>query len=119
MRGFPTFTMPEGDAISFELRLPTGALGARHYGERVLVRIDREVGIEVVNPVFGRVVVRGGFNLGYVTWFDLPEVEADWELCRTALEMVEAQVQATAKLFRRGYLDLRWLTERARWEVQS
>lgn len=119
MRGFPTFTMPQGDRIEIEISVPSGQPGVRHYGERVLVRIDRELNLAVVNPVFERVVLEGGVNCGIASWFNLPEHEAEWELCRTALDIIDAQVEATLKLFRRGYLDPRWLSARARIEVMS
>lgn len=116
--GFLRFTKPTGEFLEIEMLLPTGQLGLRHFGHRVVVRIDRTLGVEVLDAVFrSRVILSGGMNAGSMSWCNLPTLESDWEVCRTALEMVEARVEVTAKLFRRGYLDARWLDARARYEV--
>ena len=114
----PLFARPEGDVVSFELVVPTGEPGLRHYGKRVVVLVDRELGVDVLSPVFSRTILRGAWNYTDVVWEPVAE-GAEQELCWTALDIIGAQVGATLKLFRRGYLDPRWLSERARWEVLS
>jgi len=119
MRHIPAHTLLTDDVISIEMRVPSGQLGIREHGQRVIVRIDRSLGVEVREAVFGeRVIVDGAWNLTAVVW-DLPHEVIEWELCPTALEMIDAQVKATIKLFRRYWLNASWLDARAQLEVLS
>lgn len=117
---FPTNTPLALDVVEIEMTLPTGELGIRHYGQRVILLIDRDFGVEVREAVFGqRVILRGAMNCGSMYWENLSGDEKTWEVCRTALEMIEARLDATAKLFSRGWFDGSWLSQRARYEVRS
>lgn len=115
---WPLHTKLTVDVLEVEMVLPSGQPGIRHYGQRVLVRIDRDLGVEIREAVFGeRVLLSGGWNLCSVCWAEQAENVSDRELCSTALEMVDARVAATVKLFSRGWLDASWLTPRAQYEV--
>lgn len=121
-RGIPTFTKLEVERIEIRMRLPSGMFGMPYFGkrapgesQRVILEIDRTFGVRVLRGHL--VLAEGALNAGSVTWTGLPENVIAWRLCPTALAMAEAQVLATGKLFRRYYLDPRWLDVRAQIEV--
>ncbi len=117
-RGMPLFSKVVGDEIEIEMVLPSGQLGLRSVGHRVLVAITPELRVEVRSPSSGRVIACGAVNLETMSWFDVYSTpEEGRELCETALQMIDARVETTCKLFRRGWLDSRWLSVRARLEV--
>lgn len=114
---FPEKRDVVGETIEIGMVVPSGKLGLRGIGHAVLVVIDPDLGVEVRSPSSGRVIARGGVNLGTVSWvgyFD-PD-EKDRELCMTALEMIEARVEATVKLFVRAWLSGKWLTHIGRMQ---
>lgn len=118
-RYWPLGTKLEQDLIELPLRVPSGKLGLRWHGQSVLVRIDRDFGVEVYEGAFGsRLIVRGAVVREELVWYDLPASVRERELGPTALAMVGAHVLATAKLFRRGWLDGQWLTEQARFDLR-
>jgi hypothetical protein len=105
------YAMPAGDEIVFEMRLPSGEPGLRGTGHSVEVLITRGLLVEVRSPSSGRLLRAGSWNLCSVVW------GPGEELCSTALEMVDATVDAVTKLFVRGYFDASWLEARARYEI--
>jgi hypothetical protein len=114
---FPLHTRLALDVIEIEMTLPSGQAGIRHYGQRVVVRIAPDLTVTVLEALYRhRVIVAGAWNHTNVVWDNLPEVK-DRELCVTALEMIDARVDATLKLFARGWFNAEWLQPLARWEV--
>jgi hypothetical protein len=102
----------EAEEIYFDMRLPSGEAGLRGTGHPVLVRMTPDLAVEIISPSSERVILSGVWNLCSVVWDKAPE-----ELCPTALDMIDATVEQITKLFSRGYLDGKWLTPRARYEV--
>jgi hypothetical protein len=97
-------------AIEIEMVLPTGD-ELRPTGQLAVVSIDRDLVIKVRAPS-GRVIVTGAWNLISVCWESYLT-----EIAPTAMEMIDARVEATVKLFERGRLPGAWLNPRARYEA--
>lgn len=114
-RYYPSGTKITTETIKIEMVLPSGREGYECFGQPVVVCIDRELAVSV-QSFKGDVLLSGAWNLSSVCW-DAPSSEE--VLCRTAIEMVAAQVAATAKLFRKGWVGRDWLSARARAEVCS
>ena len=60
---------------------------------------------------------KGIWNLCGICWYmERPERQT---FSATALEMIEARIAATVDLFRRGWLNTKWGTDRAQGDLRA
>lgn len=114
-RYYPSGTKLNAERIEIEMLLPSGQPGIRYAGQRVILIINPDLAVEVREAVFGtRVLIAGRWDcVNSVCWEPQPEEE----LCTTAIAMITARVEATTKLFRRGWIGRDWLSPSAKAQV--